>query len=41
MIVAVIDMANSWPEIAMQLRTAEPVASQLATTIAGGLLPRC
>ncbi len=37
MIVAVIDMANSWPEIAMQLSTAEPVASQLATTIAGGL----
>jgi len=37
MIVAVIDMANSWPEIAIQLRTAEPVASQLATTIVGGL----
>ena len=37
MIVAVVDMANSWPEIAMQLSTAEPVASQLATTIAGGL----
>ena len=37
MVVAVVDMANSWPEIAMQLRTAEPVASQLATTVAGGL----
>ena len=34
---AVVDMANSWREIAMQLSTAEPVASQLATTIAGGL----
>lgn len=35
---AVIDLANGWPEIALQLRTAEPVASQLATTVAAGLL---
>ena len=36
-IVGVIDLANSWPEAAMQLRTAEPVASQLAFGIAGGV----
>ena len=35
--VGVIDLANSWPEAALQLRTAEPVASQLAIGIAGGL----
>jgi len=33
----VIDLANAWPEAAMQLRTAEPVASQLALGIAGGV----
>jgi hypothetical protein len=33
-----IDLANAWPEAALQLRTAEPVASQLAIGIAGGLL---
>jgi hypothetical protein len=32
----VIDLANAWPEAALQLRTAEPVASQLALGIAGG-----
>ena len=36
-IVGVVDLANAWPDIALQLRTAEPVPSQLATTIVGGL----
>ena len=36
--VGAIDLANAWPEMALQLRTAEPVTSQLATTIVGGLL---
>ncbi len=34
---AAIDLANGWPDIAMRLTTAEPVLSQVATTIAGGL----
>jgi hypothetical protein len=33
----VVDLANAWPEAALQLKTAEPVASQLAIGIAGGL----
>jgi len=36
-VVGVIDLANAWPETALQLRTTEPVASQLALGIAGGL----
>jgi hypothetical protein len=36
-VVAVIDLANTWPEMALQLRTAEPVPSQLATSVGGGL----
>jgi hypothetical protein len=32
-----VDLVNAWPEAALQLRTAEPVASQLAIRIAGGL----
>jgi hypothetical protein len=36
-VVGVIDLANAWPEAALQLRTAEPVASQLAIGIAGGV----
>ena len=37
LVVAVIDLANTWPEMALQLRTAEPVPSQLATSVGGGL----
>jgi Type II CAAX prenyl endopeptidase Rce1-like len=36
--VAVVDMANSWPEMALGLETTKPVITQLATSIVGGLL---
>ncbi|MEO8346418.1 MAG: type II CAAX endopeptidase family protein [Betaproteobacteria bacterium] len=36
-VVAVIDLGNDWPDMLMQLQTAEPVASQLATAISGKL----
>ena len=35
--VAIVDMANAWPEIALRLLTTEPVVSQVATTVAAGL----
>ena len=33
MTVAVVDLANGWPDMLMSLQTAEPVASQLATAV--------
>jgi len=36
-VAAVFDLANGWPDIAMQLRTAEPVTLQVATLLASGL----
>ena len=36
-VVGLIDLANAWPEAGMQLRTAEPLAGQLAFGIAGGV----
>jgi Type II CAAX prenyl endopeptidase Rce1-like len=38
MAVAAIDAGNSWPETAMQLQTAEPVATQWATSIGAKLV---
>ncbi len=35
--VAVADLVNGWPDMMMQLQTAEPVASQLATAVSGKL----
>jgi hypothetical protein len=35
--IAVLSSVNSWPSIAMQLKTTEPMAAQLTTRILGGL----
>jgi hypothetical protein len=37
MLGGMLDLANAWPERALQLRTTEPVVSQLAIGIAGGM----
>ncbi len=34
---AIVDIANAWPEMALHLKTTEPVVSQVATLVAGGL----
>ena len=37
LVIAVLSSVNAWPSVAMGLTTAEPIATQLATEVIGGL----